>query len=288
VESIVKFFITFNFKFSALHLHVKRTLDTFRSPFWLKEKRWYVAFHNNCLFSIPYFLPVHIDCINQLRFDSTSPDDTIIYQRLNKFTVNKFPTKHNYRFNHIKTLELEFSISFEILTFLIDLNQIKHLILFSLDNLLIFIPLKSRLPQLDELTMINNVTIDMIDVMRDYQFDQICKVEIRVAAEYIECIVEELFRLFPHTEHFVYKSIIYSVAMMIHLINGFKSLSNASFSGDCSFFYEESDFCRNPNLIFQQSHPHKRDNITCRVYHIPRPSLPFDIYWRIEKPVSIP
>ena len=38
-ELLTDSLITFNFKFNILHFDIERTLDSFRTPFWLKEKR---------------------------------------------------------------------------------------------------------------------------------------------------------------------------------------------------------------------------------------------------------
>ncbi len=276
-------FKTFHFKFNALQINLQKTLDSFRTPFWLEEKHWYVAFQNGCLFSLPHFAPVHMDSLNLSHFRSTSPDYSIIYNHLNKLTVNTIPSNnHPYRCTHIKTLILEFSISFKILESVIDLNQVEHLIIASLDNLLTLIPLEHTMPQLSKLTVRNSVTIDMIKRIKHQRFEQIRMLQIRFTDEHVDCIIEEFFLLFPRIEHLIYKSRIQSVDAMIRLMVGFKYLSNAVFSGDCSFFRKESKFCQNPNSLIQYLRRY-----TCQVYHSTNTQLPLSIHWRIEEQVSI-
>jgi hypothetical protein len=52
-------FITLSFKFDVIILNIDDTLNTFHMPFWLEEKRWFVAYRDDFLFSIPHFLPDH-------------------------------------------------------------------------------------------------------------------------------------------------------------------------------------------------------------------------------------
>jgi hypothetical protein len=281
--------LIFNFKFIALTIPVHRILDSFRTPFWLEKKRWFVGYLDGSLFSVPHFTPTHIDSLHLLCFHSTAPDHSFIYKRLNKLTVSTILCKTNPRLTHVKTLVLEWPVSLKLLESGIDLNQVEHLVVPSLDKLLTLMPLESIMPHLNKLTVKNRITIEMIERIRCYRFAQIriLDLEKRIMHEHIDCIVEELFRLFPRIEHLIHKSSIESVAMMIRLINGFKYLSNASFSADPSFFRKEKKICRNSNSIIQNLRQEIRDNTTCRIYHSTNTQRPFFIHWRIQKQVCI-
>jgi hypothetical protein len=279
--------ITFNFKFNASYFHVKRTLDSFRTPFWLEEKRWYVACQDAYLYSVPHFAPVYISIPSNSSTASTAPDYTIIYDRINKITVEVVPTDNNYRFTQVKTLQLRCSITLEILDSFVYLNQIEYLSVSSLDDLLRFIPLEWNMPQLHELAIENTVTLDTIKRIRDYQFGQIRKLHIGISEDYVDYIIEELFCLFPHIENLIYTSRIHSQETMIHLIDRFNKLSNASFCAESCFSAVEQDFCHNPNLIIQRSRRLTQDNCTCRIYHTTNHKLPYSILWRIDEQVSL-
>ncbi|CAF1342312.1 unnamed protein product [Rotaria sp. Silwood1] len=286
-QVLVRSLKTFSFQFNVSHIDIQKTLDSFSTPFWLEEKHWYVAFQNGHLFSLLYFAPVHIDSRNLSQFRSTAPNNSFIYEQLNKFTVNSFHINNNYHLAHIKTLALELSISLKRLQPVIDLNQIEHLIVPSLDYLLVFVPFESKMSQLHELTIKNSVTIDAVDRLSHCRFERIRTLHIRVSDENIDCIIEELFHLFPHIEHLTFTPRIKSLTLMLHIFKGFKYLSNASFSADRSFFRKEADFCRNPKSVIQHFRQHTNDNISCRIYYLINTQLPLSIHWNIEGQVSI-
>jgi hypothetical protein len=277
--------ITFYFKFNVSYLHGDDILNSFRTPFWLEEKRWYVACHREYLFSVPHFTPDHIDSVNLSDFYSTAPDHFIIYNHLNKFTVDTILINHNHRFTHIKTLVIRFSTSLQILESVIDLNQVEHLIVSSLDCLFKLIPLERAMPQLYKLTVTKGITIGMIKQNQHNRFEQIRKLEISISEKEIDYIIEELFRLFPCMQHLIYKSPIRSKQIMVHFIDRFTYLLNASFFTDSSFSVTESRFCRDSNTIIQHSRRLIKNKFTCQIYHSSIDNLSYDIHWWMEPQV---
>ncbi|CAF3348580.1 unnamed protein product, partial [Rotaria sp. Silwood2] len=71
---------TFNFNFQIVSDQQEVNLESFRSAFWLEEKYWYVAYDNNCLFSVPYFIPINETIRNLVPLYRTTPDDQIFYE----------------------------------------------------------------------------------------------------------------------------------------------------------------------------------------------------------------
>jgi hypothetical protein len=278
--------ITFYFKFNVSLFHNDDILNSFRTPFWLEEKRWFVACYNECLFSLPHFTPDHMDSRNLSDFHSTAPDYSVIYNHLNKFTVNTIRIDNEHRFTHIKTLVLEFSTSLRILQSAIDLDQVEHLTVSSLDYLFKLIPLKYAMPHLYKLTVIHSVTIDMIKQNRHNRFEQIRNLEISISGKEIDYIIEELFCLFPCIQHLIYKSSIQSKQIMVRFIDGFKYLLNASFFTDSSFSVTESSFCRDSNTIIRHSRRLIKNKFTCQIYHSSIDNLSYNIHWWIEQSVS--
>ncbi|CAF0927899.1 unnamed protein product [Rotaria sp. Silwood1] len=282
-QKLTNFFTTFNFKFDTEDILMDNILDSFSTPYWLEEKHWFIGYKNGCLFSIPHFAPDHIDISWQTSLRSTALNHTVIYDRLNKITIKTDVIDSNYYFTHIKELILECSISVQILTSTMDLNQIKHLSVLSIDDILKLIPLESNMPQLCELSIKNDVTSDMIERIRLYRFSQIHKLEIGIFTKYSDYITEELFRLFAFVQHLIYKSPIESIQTMICFIDGFKHLSNASFFCDDVFFDTEASFCQDPNSIIEYSKRLTKDNFTCRIYRSTKYGLSsYGIYWWIE------
>ncbi|CAF1117819.1 unnamed protein product [Rotaria sordida] len=176
-------------QFTRLQSFTLIQIESFRSSFWLEEKRWFVAYQDYCLFSIPQFAPNCIEISQQLRIRSTAPDNKFIYDQINKITMKTAAIKHNHYFTHIKTLELKCSVSLKTVASIIDLNHIKHLTVLSLNDVLKFMPLEHVMPLFCELTIENNVTINIIEQISHYRFLQIRKLEIasNIKAKNKEC-----------------------------------------------------------------------------------------------------
>jgi hypothetical protein len=166
-ETLASSLITFNFKFRVLIIQYEYTYPSF----WGEEKRYSVGFHDGCLFSIPHFARNEIDLSKPLYDITTAPDNTFQYNYVHKMKITTPLIKHRHYFTHIKILELGYSISFEILESVIDLKQVEHLIIPSLIDLLIYMPLKDKMPQLNKLTIQNSLTFIAIRRFRRYQLE---------------------------------------------------------------------------------------------------------------------
>jgi hypothetical protein len=130
----------FNFKFllSQNIILNENILESFRSSFWLEEKRWYVALSKNgrSIYSIPRFRP---KCINYTGNNylprSTAPLDIlkeIFYSKsINHLYLNfnKSINSSIHRFTHVNCLILIGSTlpSIDILCSIVDLSQINEL-----------------------------------------------------------------------------------------------------------------------------------------------------------------
>lgn len=290
LQRLVQSLIQFHFKFDALIIDIDRTLATFRTPFWLEDKHWFVGYLHNSLFSIPYFTPTHTTSSSLSSFHSTAPSHAFLSNYLHTLTFNGLPSIKYERLMHIKTLILTDNPNLlHRLQSNIDFHRVEHVIVLSFHQLATMIPLIDQMPQLTKLTIKENITMEMIERIRSYRLTQIRALELekRLNDEEIDCIVEELFHLFPHLEQLRYKSTIESVARMLRLINGFPCLSNALFYADPLFFRKEEKFCRNPELIIEHLQDDTHHQTICRIYHSKNTQRPFSIHWTIEKPVRI-
>ncbi|CAF3949426.1 unnamed protein product [Rotaria sordida] len=279
--------VTFNFKFDT-HICFKlieQILDSFRTSFWLEEKQWFIAYYNDYLFSIPYFAPEQVDSSYQSVIYSTASDNTIFYNHVNEFTIRKDKID-KYYFTNINVLKLKYSISLKYVLRIVDLNQVKHLSILSLEYLLKFMPISKKLPSLYELTVKNDITKHAIKRMLTYSFEQIQKLTIRINDKYNEYIIEELFRLFPYTKYLIYKSHIPSIYIMIRLINGFEYLLNASFISCGPFSNQEQIFRYDPDLIVSRIKRLTYGTSFCRKYYIPNNGSEFIINWWIEEQIA--
>jgi hypothetical protein len=192
--------------------------------------------------------------------------------------------KHKHYFTHIKTLELGPLISVNRLESVIDLKQVEHLIIPSVTDLLIYMPLQNKMPQLNQLTVRDRLTIDMHRQIKGYQFEQILKLEISVSKRYSYFLTEQLYLIFPYVKYLKDNNYIESEETMIHLIDGFKHLRNGSFSITSSLFNHKKSFCQNTSRIIQHSQRLTQDNFTVQIYKSVDNRLIYN--WWIDENVS--
>ncbi|CAF0841593.1 unnamed protein product [Rotaria sordida] len=271
---------TFRFKFyvqSTLNLN---DLDSFRTSFWLEEKHWYIDYWNNCIFSLNQSSPIDID-IYQSSFNwFTQSEDTINNMYINQITIQEIPIKNINCFTHVKILDIKCSISREMILSMVDLKQIEHLSVLKMTDLLNFLPFEFTIPNVYALTIKQSVTFSMIQQFRSYQFEQIRKLNIDLNFDE-DVIFKLLFYRFPNIEYFTYQSLTCSKDIMIHLIDGFPCLLNASI-----FIYRlpkdmKSNFYPNQHTIIENSHRLKKNNFTYRIRKCLDIQKSFSIDWWI-------
>jgi hypothetical protein len=144
---------TFFLRFDSSYSLKLQSLDSFRSSFWLEEKRWYVAYQSGCLFSVPQFTLPENENPYQLPVYSTLPDITNIYNHVTKIFLGAPPVNNKIYFNNMKILVYRCSISFDVLSSILDPHQFEQLIVWSINDVLKFIRLKCTMLHLNNLTI---------------------------------------------------------------------------------------------------------------------------------------
>jgi hypothetical protein len=205
---------------------------------------------------------------------------------VNKIIIKAAEIKNNYYFTHVQTLELEFgcTISLRNIQLALDLNRVEHLIVSSVDNLLLFMPLKCTMPQLYKLTFKKCNIAYGIEQIRPHSFEQILELRLRDFGTFTDGIVKELFRLFPFVQRLEVEHYTLAERTMICLIDGFKYLSNASFLGITSFVDRESSLYQNADGIIEYSQRLTHNNLTCRIYRTSDDRVSY--HWWIDEHVS--
>jgi hypothetical protein len=199
--------ITFNFNFNVELNRVDRILDSFRTPFWLLTKRWYVVYDNKCLFTVPSFAPNEVYVPYYPPIYSTTPDDSMFYNNINRIIVFEPRNATLHRLHNLKELDIRCSIYPKLFFSNVDLSRVEHLKLSSLDNIRSFIIYIKAMPRLSKLSLKGNLKGDFIEHVKDYQ-------------------TEHLFPLIQYLQI----ATINSRKDIIRLIDGFEYLSNASFT----------------------------------------------------------
>lgn len=251
--------ITFNFKFNVDSNF--SSLDSFRTSFWREEKRWYVGRQKTSVFSVPYFSPVRIDIDKKSRQKLPT--------KFNSMNITSVPKNPSLYYSHINDLSINCSISLAQIQPLVCLENIKHLSILSITDVLIFDPYESTIPNLLELKIKNPVTLDEIKKMKAYQFKQIRKLSISVNVTDIDFILTKLFYCFPHIEYLIYLSPIGSIERLANVIDGFAYLLNATFCFDGLYQVMIIDPYFDFNSIVQYSKRLNKNNFTCRRPRIP-------------------
>lgn len=265
-EPLVSSLITFHFKFNVSLLHPEDHLLSFLTPFWMEGKHWFVAYHHSCLFSLPHFAPMHINSTDISKIISTAPDHLLLFDRTKKLIVNALPIDTNQRLAHIKILELNHSIPSSTLQSMVYLAKLKHLIIPSLSDLLIYLPIEEQICQWNTLTIREQITKDMIKQFELHQFKQITKLGLSLTEKDRDSIFEDLFFLFPSIQYLQNHNGIQSTGTMIRLIDGFPSLINALFYFELPVvtnwsFSSSSSIIRHPRRFIES-------NCTRRLYHL--------------------
>ncbi|CAF0840521.1 unnamed protein product [Adineta steineri] len=278
-------FITFNFKFKTQHHLNRNAIESYLTPFWLEEKHWYVGYNSYCIFSIPYFSPDELDMSQHTIFLSSAPDLTLLNRCVNKISLGENEFKFDGYFPSINTLQIRLPVSLSFLTSIIDLDQIKHLSLLSLHDILRYLPLEDAMPQLHELSICNRVDIDTINRIPNHRFVQIDKLKIFIYGQHSEYIIEKLIQLFPNINHLHCTLKCVPEQIMYRCINGFKYLSYASFYLSVCVFVNKNDWNENIKSLITDSFV-KRDNFIWQVNHSATDELWLKVHWWFGKQVN--
>ncbi|CAF0940273.1 unnamed protein product [Adineta steineri] len=251
-QMLTSSFMTFSFKFKIELTSINETFRSFQTPFWLEEKRWFVAYQNECLYSIHHS---HVNVMNgfpQASIFSTAPDVIVERNPIHK------------------------------------LKKTQHLYINSYDGRLRFRPSDYKLADIREIG-ITSETIDIFRQIKDYQFKQIYKLDIyiRNKTKNPKDMIKQLLRLFPCVEHLTIRAFEgLTIEHMLFIIEKFKHLQNLSFLDTCSLSTEIVIYY-NQKLISQITWRLTDDNFTCRIFKSPGYDRSSGIHWWIGPEPSV-
>ena len=261
----VKNLVTFNFKLFLLDELVSEDLDSFRTSFWVEEKRWFVAYQCEYLFSIPHFCLTETDESFEPPLYSTMPDNSIFYDCIKRLELFQTTDSFNYQFNHVETVLLS-SHSFKpSIERIVSLSRVEYLILhssmagFSIKGLI------------NKMSNLRHITIqyDVNKFARKFRgtiLDQIQRFEIHTPnADLTDFGIEQLCRMFPKIEQLQVNQIC-STIQIFDFLYRFKHLSTASFRYVQRYRYiKDAEACRlEIQSTFDQTEFVQRLNYTCR------------------------
>ena len=219
---------TFNFMFHISDELQSEQLDSFRTPFWLNEKRWYVGYMIGRFLSVPHFIPRQVNNNFRLLRHTTAPNDEFLYEHTDKLDLAKALRHQSAYFPHVHTLTLSFVPSLPTVTRIVDLRQVRHLTLFSLKEASLIGPLIDELPNLNEIS-INYDGKSFIEYVSQKNFNQIRILRISNCLTPIDDYnIEDLCLAFPYLERLQTNDKC-STEKIFHFLYRLKYLSTASF-----------------------------------------------------------
>jgi hypothetical protein len=200
---------TFDFRFPLIIKPSTKILDSFQSPFWLEQKRWFVAFDDNqsppCLFTIPRFAPKKI--LYSMDYHSIASTSTALCLDQFIHTLNiPVPRPLTHDFLNVTSLVLDMNKNFDrndVLPYL----QLPYL----------------QLPSLHSLSFLNLSLLDVLSPELIFKSIRVLNVKTTVS----KTNSEQISAIFPQIERL--QVTIDNKDTMLSFIDGLKYLSIAKF-----------------------------------------------------------
>ena len=229
---------TFNFMFYISDELQSRKLDSFRTPFWLNKKRWYVAYTDGLLFSVPHFIQTEVNGHFRLPRYRTISGNKIFYENIQKLSLTKALSRRNIHFPRVQKLELRFVPDLSTLMRIVDLRQVQQLTLSSVENISALQSWINRMPNLCEIS----IETDVKKFIEHVHYKRSNQIRTLRLGNYLTRVddwkIEDLCIAFPYLEC-LEVNFQCSIEQVINVLRRFKYLSIASFP--CAHWYEGTD-----------------------------------------------
>jgi hypothetical protein len=236
----VKNLVTFNFKWNLSNELESEDLESFRTSFWLEEKRWFVAYVYRCLFSVPHFCLTATNKRFEPPLYSTIPDNDVFYDCIQRLQLYGSGDSVNRQFNHVETLDLISGIPSSTIQRIVNINRVQHLILhpsmgrFSIKGLI------NKMPNLRHIEIRCDAK-EFVEEFRGTMLDQVQTLEIYTFnTNSDDNDIEQLCHSFPKIKHLrVNQSC--STKQIFDFLSRFKHLSSASFHYAQSYVFDDDE-----------------------------------------------
>ncbi|CAM4983882.1 unnamed protein product [Rotaria socialis] len=241
-EEMTHSLLTFNFKISVCMDWIEDIVESFRTPFWLEEKRWFVACTWDGLYSVPYFSDVCTNTSFRPPLYSSVTDKALFCDHINHFILNESPKQIRYYFRHMKKLEIASSESLEMLSVFIDMNSIECLVVSTLIELSKILWMFQLMPRLKKLS-INTQVSYFLQESHKIRLECIENLEINdplLNNDYY--VVEQLCQTFPCVETLCISSLKWA-ELIPRVIERLKNLSNVT------IYFEKLASPQQPNQL---------------------------------------
>lgn len=227
-EACAKDLLTFKFRFHITGVMQAQQIDSFRTPFWLDYKKWFVAYTNDRFFSVVQPTTMEIDFNFELPQYTAAIDESLFYRHVHYLTLKDDLNCSNGYFPHVHTLVLEHPLPLSTIGKLVHLRQVHNLtLLSSMEDFPIEI-LINEMPNLHELSILYNVD-HILKHISDQMPDRIQTLRITDMNSLTSNNgIGHLSTIFPHLK-FLHVSCVCPVEQILDFLRAFKCLIRASF-----------------------------------------------------------
>ncbi len=222
LQKLTKQLTTFNPNFRTRSYWTSLTLDSFRTPFWLENKHWYVACTNGHFVSVPHFAEKEVDEDFKPPIYTTAPDTTLFYAAINQLKMSNSAVISTPHSSTLNSFSLQTSLQK-----IIDQSPIKHLIVSSRVTEFEIQCVLKGLPYLQQLSIEGSLR-GFIEKIRHKSLEQIRILDIEDAFEDDDLIRDDLECIFPSIERLRVSSQC-STTKTLYFVERFKHLSSAEF-----------------------------------------------------------
>ena len=219
---------TLKFNFYIRYPVEVQDLGSFQTPFWIKDKRWFVAFSNERFFSVPHYMTTKVDGDFQFPQYTTVPDLEIFYRHLDTLVwteISRYPTN---RFLQVRTLILRSNTSLRGIRKVIDLCLIKHLSISVPEKHWSIQSLLDQMPNLSQLSIVGYIA-NFIKQVSPLSLNKIQTLSIRtLCLDHNEYNMEPLCDILPNVRH-LHINHPCLAEQIFRFLRQFKYLATASF-----------------------------------------------------------
>jgi hypothetical protein len=227
-ERSAKNLLTFQFNFYIPYAIETQHLDSFRTPFWLNHKQWFVAYRDNHFFSVPHFMKMDVFGDYPIPQYTTVSDIRMFYRHINQLTLMGTSDDEITFCPYVQTLKLCCSPSIQQIRKAVSCRQIRNLSLYSIGE---EFPIKSfinKMPKLSQLTI-----TDAIDsFLKNFRYKQLNKIQtLKIGNSFLdfeEYNIELLCAVFSNIKH-LHVDHLCSTEQIFTFLHRLPRLSTASF-----------------------------------------------------------
>jgi hypothetical protein len=241
-------------------------MDSFQTPFWLEEKRWFVVCQSGWLYTVPNFRP---------------SDDTIT-----GFTLeNDHPDQLN-RLNSVRTLNLRCSLPLNRAMERVKLDSVQHLIFSTRSSLPMFTVLIPTTTHLSRVSIHGQFIATLVENIDRQTFEQIRALELTFCYPEEQPMSEKLSRIFPRISY-LNIALIDSMMHIVHLVRCFRYLSNGVFGINSLYKKNKQSDLSQLQLEINDERMLRNETLHCQIFSPTQANLLSCVYIWTSKPTRI-